>query len=262
MVVKITACHAYICYNDDVVRLILKPSMNNVLFPYIPKFTWSLCVIFITTSAFASNMPSSTTSYIEGQDYIRLPSEMRSNGDVQELILDSPLKVQVLLFFSYGCPACARFDPFFEKWVETQKNNKVVIYRIPVSFKEEWLPLAKLYYITQYLKPKKNIDEKIYEAIHTQHLQLWLQPEMKNFLVANGYTSIEFDNAYNSFNVNMKLKNAEQLSKAYGINQTPSIIVNGPIYSYLLTISKSNSNLDDFFKIVNYVISKEEKNGP
>lgn len=55
------------------------------------------------------------------------------------------------------------------------------------------------------------------------------------------------------------MKRAEQLSKAYVIKQTPSIIINGPISSYLLTIDKADSNTEKFFKILNYLIDKEEK---
>lgn len=164
-------------------------------------FKMSLYLIFIITPIMVNAQPA-TTSFIQGQDYVRIPEGIRNNPDVQQLVLSNPNKVQVLFFFSYGCPACARFDPYFEKWVKTININ-TVIYRIPVSFKEEWLSLAKLYYMTQYLKPKDNIDEKIFEAIHNKDMRLWLQPEMVKFLIENGYTASEVDDAYNSFNVNI-----------------------------------------------------------
>lgn len=224
---------------------------------YCSKLLFSVCLFLATFPLIVHGAPKEL--YADGQDYIKLPEQLRNNADVAQLLANDPNKIQVLFFFSYGCPACARFDPPFEKWVSKQKAKQVIVYRIPVAFKEEWETLAKLYFTMKYLDPKLSLDEKIFDAIHKQNLQLWQEPKMKEFFTQNGYNSKEFEQAYNSFSVARETKEAENLSKAYGIAQTPTIIVNGSIDSYQLNVSMAQNDTEKFFKILDYLVTKESK---
>ncbi len=220
------------------------------------KYLLALCLIFAAFPGMANNQPSLFT---DGQDYIKLPEQLRRDPDIAQLLMNDPTKVQVLFFFSYGCPACARFDPPFEKWIAKQKTNKLIIYRFPVVFKEEWAPLARLYFVMKYLDPKQSLDEKIFEEIHQKNLQLWQEPIMKEFFIENGYSAKDFEQAFNSFSVNREIKQTEELSKAYKISQTPTIIINGPIDSYQLNLDKAGNDAEKFFKILDFLIAKETK---
>lgn len=195
--------------------------------------------------------------YIEGKDYTRLPSKIRNETAIEQLIANNPKNVQLVLFFSFGCPACAKFDVTFESWANKKKNNKLVIYREPVSFEDDWEDLAKLYYVMQDLKPSKNLSATIFKAIHEQHLKLWQEPAMEEFFVAHGYTAEDIKKTYNSYEVGMQAERADKLAKAYDINQTPSIIINGPEASYLLTVDQAGGDRDKLMKIADYLIATE-----
>lgn len=196
-------------------------------------------------------------NFTEGRDYTQLPAQVRSEKLISHLIAKDPKKVQVLFFFSYGCPACARFDSFFEKWEKGAKDSKTVIYKMPVSFEEHWGDLARLYFVTQNLLPKKDLSPQIFAAIHKQGLNLWEQSAMQNFLVKQGYKAQEVATAYDSFKVKEQASNADDISKEYDINQTPTIVINGPKNSYVLTVGQAGGDYSKLIAIMNYVISAQ-----
>lgn len=212
----------------------------------------ALCLIMLFTPAMAGS------EFVEGQDYTLLPNKLRSKPEVAELIAKDPKKVQVLLFFSYGCPACARLEPSFESWASSQRDAKIVIKKVPAAFEDEWEMLAKMYYIMQDLEPRQDLSGKIFTAIQDQDVKLWQEDEMKSFFINHGYSEQEFSKVYNSSNLNSQVKFAKALENQYKIMRTPTIIINGPKNSYLLTVDQADDNVNKFFKIVNFVIHNEE----
>lgn len=202
---------------------------------------------------------SSNDNYVENKDYTLLSTKVRANPEVKDLLNNNSNKVQLLLFFNYGCSACAKFEPSFDKWVAEQSNKNLVIYRFPVAFNDEWEELAKLYFVMNTLDTSAELNSKIFTAIHQHDQKLWQEDEMRDFFVSHGYSAEAFNSAYNSATVNSKVKQAQDLSTAYGINQTPTVIINGPASSYKLTVDQAGDNHSRFFKIVDYVTNKEEK---
>lgn len=186
-------------------------------------------------------------------EYVRLPDDIRKNTLVQNLMAQSSNKVQVLEFFSYGCAACAKFEPAFEKWNSSKTQKNVSVTRLPVTFnQEDWQGLANLYYIMRTLDPNEDLNEQIFTAVHQQGERLWEESAMRQFFMQNGYNETQFNAAYAKYGNNDAAKKADALSNAYGINATPAVIVNGPKASYLLTIDQ---NSDNYFKVLNQVIT-------
>ena len=59
---------------------------------------------------------------------------------------EHPGKIEVVEFFSYGCPHCAEFAPILERWSAKQQKD-VVLRRVPVSFgRPAWANMARLFY--------------------------------------------------------------------------------------------------------------------
>lgn len=200
--------------------------------------------------------------FIEGQDYTRLPNEVRNNPDVAQLLMADPNKVQVLFFFSYGCHGCELFHKPFEKWTAAQlkkPDNKVVVYRYPVSFNAQWRMFAKLYYTMEFLDPAGKLNATIFEAVNKKGVQLWHEAVMQTFFAQHGYNATEFSHAFNSYGVNRQMKQADEISKTYKIDLTPDIIVNGPDASYRLDLTKSQNNIERFFQVLDYLVKRETK---
>jgi thiol:disulfide interchange protein DsbA len=225
---------------------------------YIKKTFYCAALLFISLLCNAAEK----ALFIEGQDYIKLSEKVRSNADVEQLLMSDPRKVQVLFFFSYGCHGCEMFHTPFEKWATVQKskpNSKLAVYIYPVSFNAQWQSLAKMYYVMQTLDPSGKLNNLIFDAIHKKAQKLWLVESMKKFFMQNGYTAQQFDNAYNSFSVTRAVKRAADLTKAYSVAVTPDIVVNGPVNSYKVELSKVGNNTDRLFQVLDYLVAREAK---
>ena len=72
---------------------------------------------------------------VEGQNYLRLKNPQP---------VDSGSKIEVLYFFSLGCPHCRDFDPELQKWKRTLGTD-VEFKRVPVDFgREQWANLGRV----------------------------------------------------------------------------------------------------------------------
>lgn len=223
------------------------------------KRIFVLALLFLPAIAFSA---PEKNLFVEGQDYIRLQDNVRTNPYVQQLLMSDPHKVQVLFFFSYGCHGCEMFHTPFEQWASKQRatpKNKVAIYVYPVSFNVLWAGLAKVYYIAAALDPSGKLDSAIFTAIHKKGLKLWDHEILKKFLMQNGYTGVQIDQASNSFMVNRQVKRADDLTKAYSVTATPDIIVNGPVHSYKIDMAKAGNNIPRMLEILNYLVTRETK---
>ena len=68
-----------------------------------------------------------------------------------------------------------------------------------------------------------------------------------------GVKAEDFVATANSFAINTKMKRADAMLKAYGVDSTPTLVVNG---KYRLTAA-SAGGLDQVAPLVNYLIAKD-----
>lgn len=229
---------------------------------YIKAKIFFITSIILMPLALHAAPQKNSNLFVEGQDYLRLPDTVRNEFAVQQLIESDPRKVQVLFFFSYACHGCEMLHSPFEQWAKKQRaqaNNKAAIYVYPVAFNAQWAMLARLYYVMETLDPTGSLNGEIFTAIHKKSIKLWDVAVMKKFFVQHGYTESQFDQAYNSFNVNRKVKRAEELVKAYSITATPDIIINGPVHSYKIDLLKAGNNITRMLAILDYLVKRESK---
>lgn len=227
---------------------------------YIKIFRLFLVTIFLFSGLVSA--ANSQTTFVEGQDYIKLSDSVRVNQSVAQLLASDPEKVQVIFFFSYACHGCEMMHAPFEQWAVKRKaipNNKTVVYTYPVSFNAQWAMLAKLFYVVEILDPTGKLNQDIFVAVHKKGLKLWDVAVMRKFFIQHGYTAAQFDEAYNSFNLKRQLKRAEDLAKGYNISATPDIIINGPVHSYKLDLTKAGNDIPRLIKIINYLVVRESK---
>lgn len=214
-----------------------------------------------TVIAFFYASSTCAAIFVEGTDYTKMNETVRTSQDVAQLLAADPDKIQILMFFSYGCHGCEKLHEPFGTWVkkEIKSKNNVKVYYYPVSFNPQWAMLAKMYYIAQALDPSGRINESIFSAFHKQGLRLWQEVGMRNFFVKQGYKADKFNKIYKSFSIKQKVKRADELSKVFKIIVTPDLIVNGPGGVYKLELKKVQGNIPKFLELLGYVVEKEEK---
>lgn len=165
--------------------------------------------------------------------------------------VDDPAKIEVIEFFSLGCPHCAGFSGSLEKW-EKNIPADVSLRRIPVTFgRAAWTNVAKLFYALDSMGEYKRLEAKLFAAIHVNRVNLFVPNTMRDFLIKEGVDIEKFDSAFKSFGVNNAIKRSDKMTDDYGINGVPAIVVNG---KYLFEGVDDNT-----LKEVDALIAKERK---
>lgn len=163
-------------------------------------------------------------------------------------------KVEVIEFFWYGCPHCYDFEPTLTKWLKTLPKN-VTFIRQPAAFSDLWEKHAKAYFVAEALNMVDKVHADFFDAIQNKHQKLETEEELAKFFVAHGVTEAAFHDAYKSFGVDTKLRQAKTMAPRYGITGVPTMIVNG---KYMTSGSLAGSH-ENMIKVLNQLIAQESK---
>ena len=140
---------------------------------------------------------------------------------------ESKGKVEVLEFFSYGCPHCSEFEPLLEKWTKTQGKD-VEVRRVPITFgRDVWIPLAKMYYALEALGELDRMHGVVFDAMHNQHVPLNVEAAQFEWIATKGIDAKKYQDVYKSFTVQSKVARAQQVAAAYKITGVPTMAVGG-----------------------------------
>jgi protein dithiol oxidoreductase (disulfide-forming) len=137
-------------------------------------------------------------------------------------------KVEVIEFFSYGCPHCFHMNPLLKQWEKAELPKNAVLIRVPVAFgRREWGQLVRAYYALETTGDLERLDDKLFAAIHEQHQQLFDLESLAGWMAQNGVDANKFRTAFNSSEVTTKAMRADQLSRDYKIQGVPTLTVAG-----------------------------------
>ena len=141
--------------------------------------------------------------------------------------LDVPAgKIEVIEFMWYGCPHCNEFDPYLEKWLAT-KPADVVFKRVPVAFRDDFIPHSKLLYALRALGLEQKLPPVVFHEIHVNKNYLLTPQDQAKFLATQGVDPTKFMDAYNSFSTQSELTRDKALLQAYNIDGVPTLAVQG-----------------------------------
>ncbi len=163
-----------------------------------------------------------------------------------------PAKIEVIEFFWYGCPHCYDFEPLLNKWKETLPKN-VEFIRQPAAFSETWTKHAKAYYTAEALGVVDKVHADFFDAVQNKKEELETEDQLAKFFVAHGVKEADFHEAYNSFPVDAKLRQAPAMAARYGITGVPAIIINGKYR----TNGKMAGSHEKMIEIMNQLIQQE-----
>jgi protein dithiol oxidoreductase (disulfide-forming) len=165
------------------------------------------------------SLPLRAAELVEGTDYRTL--EPAQHTDV------GPGKIEVLEFFSYGCPHCYEFYPMISAW--TAKLPKDVVFkRVATGMgRLAWTNLAKAYYTLESTGDLNRLDGQIFHAIHEERAPLFDEKAISEWAAKHGVDQAKFTTAFDSFGVNTRLNQAEKMVESYKIDGVPGIAVGG-----------------------------------
>ncbi len=155
---------------------------------------------------------------VAGQDYTQVASPAP--------VTAPPGTVDVVEFFSYACPHCFEFEPTLEAWLKT-KPAGVHFHRYPVRFLQNYTVFQPMYFALETMGVVDGMQQKVFNAVHLEHLRLDKPDEISAFMTKNGVDATRFMSIFNSFSTRAKVQQANQLMDTYGINSVPTIVVGG-----------------------------------
>lgn len=166
--------------------------------------------------------------------------------------------IEVLEFFSYGCPHCHDLEPVLNPWVKKLPSD-VTFRRLPAVFSEKWAILARVFYTAEALGQMDNLHPAIFKAMHVDHIDLTNEKMLQEWAGKNGVESKKFMETYNSFAVVNKARRAMQLTRAFAITGVPALVVDG---KYLTSASQTGSN-ERMLSVLDELIKKarQERGG-
>lgn len=164
----------------------------------------------------------------------------------------NPDKVEVIEFFWYGCPHCYHLEPYINKWLKTKPDN-VDFIRQPAIFNSLWEKHAKAYFTAEALGVVDKVHADFFDAIQNKKQKLESEDQLLKFFSEHGVSEVDFRNAYNSFPVDYKVRQAKTMAARYGVNGVPALIINGK-YLTSGSLAKTQQNMID---VMNRLIEKE-----
>ncbi|MES2685257.1 MAG: thiol:disulfide interchange protein DsbA/DsbL [Pseudomonadota bacterium] len=187
------------------------------------------------------------------------PAAPRAGTDF--LVLDKPApveappgKIEVVEFFWYSCPHCNRFEPALEEWIKKAPKD-VVVRRVPVSFRPDFEPQQRLYYVLEAMNKVDELHKKVFLAIHGEKQLLNTAELIAAWAEKQGLNRAKFSEMYNSFSIATKARKATQLQDAYKVDGVPALGVAGRFY----TSGELAKNMDRALQVTDYLVVQARK---
>jgi len=160
----------------------------------------------------------------EGEHYVRMVPTQPTVGGAD--------KIEVAEFFWYGCPHCYDLEPFINDWVK-DIDPGVRFVRVPATWNALVRLHGQLYYTEEVLvrngviKDPAGFRDSIFQEYHRRGNRMTTEDAINKLFARFGVSDDEFQRTWNSFEVNQKLRVADDLARRYSISSVPAIVVNG-----------------------------------
>jgi thiol:disulfide interchange protein DsbA len=164
-------------------------------------------------------------------------------------------KVEVIEFFWYGCPHCARLEPFIQKWSASLPKD-VVFKRMHALPGNSWIEHATLFYTIEAMGLLDKLHAKVFDAIHSENQNLASKSVRDAWLTKNGVDLAKYAEVEKSFAVQTKINNARQKTAAYKVDGVPMLFVNG---KYVTSNTHAKGDTARIMVIVDQLVDKARK---
>lgn len=159
-------------------------------------------------------------------------------------------KIEVIEFFSYGCPHCSDFHPMVSQWAAKLPTD-VSFRRVPVSFnRPEWARLSSIYFALDATGNLAKLDTAVFIAIHEQRVSFKSDDAAISWAAGKGADKKAFSEALSSFSMQSKVKRADKEAADARISGVPALAVDG---KYLVN-NEAVSNFSELLSLTDKVI--------
>lgn len=204
------------------------------------------CLLAFLLCAAAAAQP------VLGRDYLVINPPQPAGSDQ---------RVEVLEFFWYGCPHCNALQAPLRVWLKG-KPNDVDFRRQPAVLADHWVPLTLAYYALDAMAVVDKLHYEVFDAIHAQRIRLQDPKVLFEWVEKQGVDKQKFAEAYHSFGVKSRAMRSIETTRAYGVDGTPALAVDGKYLvapSMILRPDKKSVDYERYFQVLDQVIARARK---
>lgn len=159
--------------------------------------------------------------------------------------------IEVVEFFWYSCRFCNAFEPELEAWSRRLPKD-VVLRRVPVGFRDEFVPQQRLFYTLRDMGQLERLHAKVFAAIHTERINLARGADIIDWVAQNGVDRARFAERYASPDIQDLVARATRLQDAYSVEGVPALGVAGRFY----TDGSIATNMQRALQVVDFLLAE------
>jgi thiol:disulfide interchange protein DsbA len=197
------------------------------------KILRTFALALFALSGLASASPDNPQA---GREYAVLANPQPATGNGRQ--------VEVIEFFMYHCPGCNQFEPFLNPWAK-QKGDAIAFRRIHIPHTPDRDPEAHLFLTLDAMQLEGAMHDQVMHTWHVERKRLKSDADNIGWAVGHGIDRNKFMSVYDSFSVNVKLKNLTRLVNGYGVESTPTIVVAGRYLTNPSMVYDANPGMPD-----------------
>lgn len=164
-----------------------------------------------------------------------------------------PDKIEVLELFWYGCPHCYTLEPHIQAWLKDGIPAQAEFRRMPASLNRSWQIHARAYFTAEALGVLDEFHPAMFRELNVNRNALNTPELLADFFSQFGVSEDAFNEAFNSFAVQTKLRRSDSLGKRYRITGVPAIVVNGKY----VTGADVAGGVPQLFEVIEFLVQKE-----
>ena len=130
----------------------------------------------------------------------------------------------------FSCSHCYNFEPHIQQWLEN-KASYVEYVRIPANFNPMAREHSRAYYAAVQLGIAEQITIPFFREFHSNRNPLNTPDRLAKFFYRFGISEDDFLKAFNSFEVDSRVRQADKLTRRYQISGVPAVVINGKYVS-------------------------------
>lgn len=157
---------------------------------------------------------SAHAELVEGRDYGLVPDPEKPSPGT---------KIEVLVFFWYGCPYCREMYPLLKQWME-RKPEDVSLEYVPAYVSAGWLEGMRAYYALGLVGALEKLHGEVFDAVQRGELDLQDERSLVNWVARKGVDADKFQKAWDS-DVGPFAKWAARMGNRFQITGVPTVIV-------------------------------------
>ena len=178
-------------------------------------------------------------------------------------------KIEVTEVFSYACPGCNRFYPVVDQLAASLPANALLDY-LPAGFRpdEDWPVFQRAYLVARKLGVAQKAHDAMFDAVwksgelavYDAKLQRAKRPAPGIADIAKFYQRVAdikpetFLATAGSFEIEVNVRQTDDLIAAYGVDETPTIVVNG---KYRLNPVSAGGDIETV-ALVKWLVEREQ----